>query len=122
VNKADFDSAAGFLLTVTRSGYPVKLESVRTFGNSTSRSVSVANPSALHDGKVDRGRRVASDFKGRHFGDEIVLWAVRWHCRYGISYRDLEQMMAELGVSVDHSTIYRWVQRVLARVQRAEKQ
>ena len=52
-----------------------------------------------------------SDFKGRHFGGEIVLWGVRWYCRYGISYRDLEQMMAERGVSVDHSTIYRWVQR-----------
>ena len=36
--------------------------------------------------------RVVSDFKGRHFGGEIVLWAVRWYCRYGISYRDLEQM------------------------------
>ena len=52
-----------------------------------------------------------SDFKERHFEDEIVLWAVRWYCRYGVSYRDLEQMMAERGVLVDHSTIYRWVQR-----------
>lgn len=51
-----------------------------------------------------------SEFKGRHFEGEIVLWAVRWYCRYGISYRDLEQMMAERGVPVDHSTIYRWVQ------------
>ena len=50
-------------------------------------------------------------FKGRHFEGEIVLWAVRWYCRYGISYRDLEQMMAERGVNVDHTTIYRWVQR-----------
>jgi hypothetical protein len=33
-----------------------------------------------------------SDFKGRHFEGEIVLWAVRWYCRYGVSYRDLEQM------------------------------
>jgi transposase, IS6 family len=32
-----------------------------------------------------------SDFKGRHFEGEIVLWAVRWYCRYGVSYRDLEQ-------------------------------
>ena len=48
-----------------------------------------------------------SHFKGRHFEGEIVLWAVRWYCRYGISYRDLEQMMAERGVSVDHSTISR---------------
>ena len=45
-----------------------------------------------------------SDFKGRHFEGEIVLWAVRWYCRYGVSYRDLEQMMGERGVSVDHST------------------
>jgi transposase, IS6 family len=41
-----------------------------------------------------------SDFKGRHFKGEIVLWAVRWYCRYGVSYRDLEQMMGERGVSV----------------------
>ena len=46
-----------------------------------------------------------SDFKERHFGGEIVLRAVRWYCRYPISYRDLETMMAERGVSVDHSTI-----------------
>ena len=45
-----------------------------------------------------------SDFKGRHFEGEIVLWAVRWYCRYGVSYRDLEQMMGERGVSVDHSS------------------
>jgi len=52
-----------------------------------------------------------SDFKGRHFTGEIVLWAVRWYCRFGVSYRDLEQMLGERGVSVDHSTIYRWVQK-----------
>ncbi|GBR55038.1 putative transposase [Neokomagataea thailandica NBRC 106555] len=51
------------------------------------------------------------DFKGRHSRGEVILWAVRWYCRYGISYRDLETMLAERGVSVDHSTIYRWVQR-----------
>ena len=50
-------------------------------------------------------------FKWRHFEGEIILWAVRWYCRYGVSYRDLEQMMGERGVSLDHSTIYRWVQR-----------
>ena len=41
-----------------------------------------------------------SDFKGRHFRGEIVLWAVRWYCRYPISYRDLEAMMTERGVAV----------------------
>jgi len=59
-----------------------------------------------------------SDFKGRHFEGEIVLWAVRWYCRYGVSYRDLEQMIGERGVSVDHSTIYRWVQRYAPEIEK----
>ena len=42
-----------------------------------------------------RGERAVSDFKGRHFEGEVVLWAVRWYCRYGVSYRDLEQMLGE---------------------------
>ena len=46
-----------------------------------------------------------SDFKGRHFRGEIVLWAVRWYCRYAISYRDLEAMMTERGVAVDHGKL-----------------
>ena len=58
------------------------------------------------------------DFKGRHFGGEIVLWAVRWYCRYPISYRDLETMMTERGVAVDHSTIYRWVQHFAPEMER----
>ena len=48
-------------------------------------------------------------FKHRHFKHEIIIWAVRWYCKYGISYRDLEEMLCERGVDVDHSTIYRWV-------------
>ena len=56
-----------------------------------------------------------SYFKGRHFRGEIVLWAVRWYCRYAVSYRDLEAMMTERGVAVDHSTIDRWVQRSLRK-------
>jgi transposase-like protein len=51
-----------------------------------------------------------SIFKGRHFKYDIIIWAVRWYCKYGISYRDLEEMLLERGVEVDHSTIYRWVQ------------
>jgi transposase, IS6 family len=50
-------------------------------------------------------------FKGRHFQRDIILWAVRWYCKYGISYRELQEMLAERGVNVEHSTIYRWVQR-----------
>src|SRR5450756_1885433 len=59
-----------------------------------------------------------SEFKWRHFEGEIILWAVRWYCRYGISYRDLEQMMGERGVPVDHSTIYRWVQRYAPEIEK----
>jgi transposase, IS6 family len=48
-------------------------------------------------------------FKWRHFLPEIILLNVRWYCRYALSYRNLEKMMAERGVEVDHSTINRWV-------------
>jgi len=51
-----------------------------------------------------------SDFKWRHFKGEMILGCVRWYCKYGISYRDLEEMMLERGMEVDHTTIYRWVQ------------
>ena len=50
-------------------------------------------------------------FHGRHFQDEIILWAVRWYCKYAISYRELQEMLAERGVKIHHTTIYRWVQR-----------
>ena len=49
-------------------------------------------------------------FKWRHFRGEIILWAVRWYCKYGIRYRELEEMMSERVLEVDHSTIYGWVQ------------
>jgi transposase, IS6 family len=51
-----------------------------------------------------------SPFKWRHFEAEIILLCVRWYLRYSLSYRDLEEMMRERGLSVDHTTIYRWVQ------------
>jgi transposase-like protein len=47
--------------------------------------------------------------KWRQFLPEIILLNVRWYCRYTLSYRDLEEMMQERGVEVDHSTINRWV-------------
>src|SRR5512135_2045627 len=49
-------------------------------------------------------------FKWRHFEAEIILLCVRWYLRYSLSYRDLEEMMRERGLQVDHTTIYRWVQ------------
>lgn len=50
-------------------------------------------------------------FKWRHFEAESILLCVRWYLRYALSYRDLEEMMAERGLSVNHTTISRWVQR-----------
>src|SRR2546421_2519210 len=49
-------------------------------------------------------------FRWRHFEAEIILLCVRWYVRYALSYRDLEEMMRERGLHVDHTTIYRWVQ------------
>lgn len=48
-------------------------------------------------------------FKWRHFQADIILLNVRWYCRYALSYRDLEEIMQERGIKVDHSTINRWV-------------
>jgi transposase-like protein len=50
-------------------------------------------------------------FRGRHFEDVIILLCVRWYLRYSLTYRDLEEIMAERNLSVDHVTIWRWVQR-----------
>jgi putative transposase len=48
-------------------------------------------------------------FKGAHFAREIILTCVRWYVAYPLSYRQLEEMLQERGVIVDHSTINRWV-------------
>lgn len=47
-------------------------------------------------------------FKGRHFDRSVILLCVRWYLAYNLSLRDLEEMMAERGHSVDHSTVHRW--------------
>ena len=49
------------------------------------------------------------DFKGSQFEKAIILWGVRWYVAYLSSYRQLEEMMGERGVTVDHSTLNRWV-------------
>lgn len=55
-------------------------------------------------------RSKKSPFKGRQFTAAVILWAVRWYLQFPISYRDLERMLADHGVVVDHTTIYRWIQ------------
>jgi hypothetical protein len=61
-----------------------------------------------------RHRRVPplrSGFAGFRFPREVIVLAVRWYLRYVLSYRDVEELLAERGFEVDHVTIYRWVQR-----------
>ena len=50
-------------------------------------------------------------FKGRHFDKSVILLCVRWYLAYNLSLRNLEEMMAERGLSVDHATVHRWVIR-----------
>jgi transposase-like protein len=60
-------------------------------------------------------------FAGFRFPPEVIVVAVRWYLRFGLSYRDVEELLAERGVEVDHVTIYRWVLRftpLLAEVAR----
>ena len=52
-----------------------------------------------------------SAFAGFRFPPEVITVAVRWYLRYGLSYRDVEELLAERGVQVDHVRVYRWVQR-----------
>lgn len=49
-------------------------------------------------------------FKYRHFEPEVILLCLHWYLRYSLSYRHLEEMMIERGLSLDHTTICRWVQ------------
>jgi transposase-like protein len=51
-----------------------------------------------------------SAFKGFRFRPDVIVLAVRWFVRYGMSYRDLEELLAERGIEVDHVTVFRWVQ------------
>jgi IS6 family transposase len=53
----------------------------------------------------------SSPFKWRHFEPSLILLCVRCYCRYQLSYRDVEEMMRERGLEVDHSTVFRWMQR-----------
>lgn len=49
-------------------------------------------------------------FKWRHFQAEIILLCIRWYLRYALSYRDLEELILERGLHIDHTTIFRWIQ------------
>ena len=50
-----------------------------------------------------------SAFTGFRFPPDVIVLAVRWYLRYGLSFRDIEELLAERGSAVDHVTVYRWV-------------
>ena len=60
-------------------------------------------------------------FKWRHFQGEIILTCTWWYLRYALSYRDLEEMMIERDLSIDHTTIYRWVQQYAPELEKRSR-
>jgi len=61
-------------------------------------------------------KRNSDPFKWRHYAPDIILLCVRWYCRYQLSYRDVEEINRERGLDVDHSTVFRWVQRYATEI------
>jgi transposase, IS6 family len=56
---------------------------------------------------------VHSAFAGFCFPPDVIVLAVRWYLRFSLSYRDVEELLAERGIEVDHTTVYRWVVRFM---------
>ena len=65
----------------------------------------------MRPGRPPRRRASCSAFAGFQFPPDVIVLAVRWYLRFGLSYRDVEELLAERGVDVDHVTVFRWVQR-----------
>ena len=57
-------------------------------------------------------------FKWRQFEPEVILLAAGWYLRFSLSYRDVEELLAERGLHADHVTVWRWVQRYAPEIQR----
>jgi transposase-like protein len=62
--------------------------------------------------------RSDQSFKGRQFTAEVILWAIRWYLMFPVSYRDLELMLADRGVEVAHTTVFRWVQTYAPEIEK----
>jgi putative transposase len=62
------------------------------------------------------------DFKGSHYPKAVILYAVFFYVRYSVSYRDLEEIMAERGVKVDHATLNRWVVKYSPMIAKSAQQ
>ena len=73
-------------------------------------ALAVVGGDAGQTGGVISSRSGSSAPAGYRFPREVIAVAVRWYLRYGLSYRDVEELLAERGVEVDHVSVYRWVQ------------
>ena len=61
---------------------------------------------------------VCGSFKWRQFEPEVILLALGWYLRFSLSYRDVEELLAERGLHADHVTVWRWVQRYAPEMER----
>jgi transposase-like protein len=110
-----------------RSSRLVRLISRESYGRAAA-SECLADPCGIRSGAVasveDEGGQAVlmrrrprrapspqSGFAGFRFPPDVIMVAVRWYLRYGLSYRDVEELLTERGITVDHVTVYRWVQR-----------
>ena len=62
-----------------------------------------------------------SAFAGFRFPPDVIVLAVRWYLRFGLSYRDVAELLSERGIEVDHVTVYRWVQRFTPLLTEADR-
>ena len=99
-----------------RGSSAAKLRPSRVFSGGCTRSVD--GTVLLRCGMTPQGHWVhdslegiASAFAGHRSPPDVISVAVRWYLRYGLSYRDVEELLAERGMTVDHVTINRWVRR-----------
>jgi IS6 family transposase len=75
------------------------------------RRITASGQAGLMRRHLARVSAPRSGFAGFRFPPEVIMLAVRWYLRYGLSYRDVEELLTERGITVDHVTVYRWVQR-----------
>lgn len=93
---------SGDLLATRSSGYALNRQCRKVSGSVTPFDMSALSGSRL-------GAWGVIDFKGVHYPKSVILYAVFFYVRYAVSYRDLEEILGERGVTVDHATLNRWV-------------
>jgi hypothetical protein len=87
--------------------------SVTSHGRRSARAQAIDGRGCRGEASPSHPTRPAAQFSVHRFRfpPEVILIAVRWYLRYGLSYRDLEKLLAERGIEVDHVTLFRRVQR-----------